>query len=276
MRVDVGFERLTPSQRDYMSDFAQKLTDYVNAQRWTDVDFRGDKIPVNMQIDFMTGSDGGEFSAQVVIASQRRTWENGRPTQNTSILMRVLDPKWTFTYFKGQPLYYDEFQFEDLRSFIDFYMYLIIGMDFDSYELLQGTPYYQKAVSIGQRSQSGNRASEWQGSFNQFSRLNFLSELQNAQYDGFRRALYWYFYEGLDFMNTEKTEAQQAIFKAIEELADALGRSSGRSLLLTMFLESKSPDLCNLLEGHSRRKELMNTMMQADPPRAEMYRRCGF
>ncbi|MDH7515528.1 MAG: DUF4835 family protein [Bacteroidota bacterium] len=274
--VESSAERLTPSQREYIAELPQKIMTYVNERRWTDIDFRGDKIPVTMQIDFLTGSDGGEFSAQVVIASQRRTWENGRPTPNTTILLRILDPKWSFTYFKGQPLFYDEFQFDDLRSFIDFYMYIILGLDFDSYELMQGTPYYQRAIQIGQRSQSSTRASEWQGSQNQYSRMNFLSELQNAQYEGFRRALYWYYYEGLDFMTTEKPEAQKAIATALEEIADALSRSSGRSLVLTMFLESKSPEFCALLEGFPERKRIMNVMIQADPPRGEMYRRCAF
>ncbi len=276
MSVEMGTENLTPSQREYIAELRDKLMAYVNERRWTDVDFRGDRIPVQLTLQFLTGSDGGEFSAQAVIVSQRRTWQEGRPTNNTSLLLRVMDTKWTFTFFKGQPLYYDEFQFDELRSFVDFYMYLILGLDFDSYELMQGTPYYQKAASIAQRSQSSTRAVEWQGSSNQYSRMNFLGEIQNALYENFRSALYWYYYEGLDFLGTEKADAQKGIAKALDGIADVLARTNVRSLILTMWLESKAPDFCTVLDGYPDRKSLMNVLMQADPARAEVYRRCAF
>ena len=276
LMMDARSERLTQSQREYISELVPKVMTYVNERRWTDVDFRGDKIQVNMQLDFLTGSDGGEFTAQAVVLSSRRIWEDGRPSQTNSVIFRALDPKWSFTYFKGQPMFYDEYQFEDLRSFIDFYMYLVIGIDFDSYELMAGTPYYQKAAMIGQRSQSSNRSSEWLGSTNQYSRMNFLGEIQNAQYESFRTALYWYFYEGLDFMATEKDEAQKSIAKALEDIADALTRTNARSLILTMWLESKSNDFCTLLDGYANRKQIISLMMQADPARSETYRRCAF
>jgi hypothetical protein len=276
LTLEARSERLTPSQRDYLSEFTQKIMTYVNERRWTDTDFRGDKIPVNMQLDFLTGSDGGEFSAQVVIVSQRRLWEDGRPTPNSAMIFRTIDAKWSFSYYKGQPLFFDEFQFEDLRSFIDFYMYMIIALDYDSYELMAGTPYYQKASMIAQRSQSSTRSAEWLGTSNQYSRMNFLGEIQNAQFESFRTALYWYFYEGLDFMATEKEDAQKAVAKSIEDIADALTRTNARSLILTMWLESKSNEFCTLLDGYAEKKKLMTLMMQADPSRSEVYRRCSF
>jgi hypothetical protein len=276
LTTEITMDIMTPSQKTYLAEFEQKLQDYVNSHRWTDVEFYGDRIPVRMSVNFMTGTDAGEFSVQVVIDAQRRTWEDGRPTQLTSLIFRVMDTKWSFSYVQGQPFVHDEYQYNEIASFIDFYMYLILGMDFDSYEPLQGSPYYQKALTVAQRSQSSRQAGEWQGQSNQYSRMNFISELMNAQYEKFRESLYWYYYEGLDFMITEKEFAQKAIAKALENVAEILSRTSNRSLLLSMWLEAKNSEFCKLLEGYAQRAKVMNLLAQVDPARQQIYRQCTF
>jgi len=274
LTTEVTMDILTPSQKDYLGDFEQKLKDYVNSHRWCDVEFYGDRIPVRMSVNFLSGSEAGEFSAQVVVDAQRRTWKEGRPTQLTSLIFRVMDPKWSFSYLKGTPFVHDEYQYNEIASFIDFYMYVILGMDFDSYEPLMGTPYYSKALTIAQRSQSSRQMGEWQGQSNQYSRMNLISELLNAQYEKYREALYWYFYEGIDFMETEREMAQSAVARAVENVAEILARSNARSVLLTMWLESKSSEYCKLLEGYQERPRLMNLMAQVDPARQQVYRQC--
>lgn len=276
LTTEITMDILTPSQKDYLSDFEQKLKNYVNDHRWCDVEFYGDKIPVRMSVNFLSGSDAGEFSAQVVVDAQRRTWKDGRPTQMTSLIFRAMDAKWSFSYVRGTPFTHDEYQYNEITSFIDFYMYVILGMDFDSYELLMGTPYYSKALTVAQRSQTSRQAGEWQGQSNQYSRMNLISELLNAQYENYREALYWYFYEGIDFIDTEKEMAQRAIAKAVELIADILARSNARSILISMWLESKASEYCKLLEGYGQRAQLMNLMAQVDPARQQIYRQCAF
>jgi len=276
LTVDMTMDVLTPSQKDYLSEFRQNILDYVNDYRWTDVDFYGDQIPVRMSINFTSGTDGGEFAAQVVIDAQRRIWKDGRPTQATSLMFRILDTRWSFNYIKGTPFIHDDFQYNEIVSFIDFYMYLALGMDFDSYEPLQGSTWYQKALTIAQRSQTERQAQEWRGQSNVYSRMNFITELLNPQFEKFRTALYWYYYEGLDFLETDPNPAQRAIGRALEDIADILARTSGRSLVLTMWLEIKSNEFCRLLDGYGDRAKIMNILMSADPPRSEVYRQCAF
>lgn len=275
LTLNVNMDKLTPSQKDYLQEFQPKLTQYVNDFRWTNVEFYGDKIPVNMEVFFASGTDAGEFTAQVAMESQRRIWEDGRPTQHVSMIFRAMDKNWSFSYMKGQPFYHDQFQFNDITSFIDFYMNLILGLDFDSYEPMQGTPYYQKADQMAQRSQSSNRAGEWRGSINQYSRMNLLSELQNAQYEKYRSAMYLYYYEGLDFLVTEKEESQKSIVRAIEDIMEIISRTNARSLLLTMWLEVKSHEFCDQLLGYASRAQLMNQLAQVDPSHSEIYRKCN-
>ncbi len=274
--VEVLTDQLTPALKEYLSDFKQKVEQYINDFRWTDVDFNGDRIPVTVSINFLSGSPSGDFSAQIVVVSQRRVYEDGRPTEKTSLISRFLDPKWSFRYQQGQPFYHDQFQFNDLTSLLDFYMYVVIGMDFDSMEPLQGTPWYQRAATIGQRAQSTDRAGEWVGAQNSFSRMNLVTEFRNANYEPFRSSLYWYYYEGIDFLVTEKDEAQKSIARGLSDIADILQRINTRSILLTMWMESKSSEFCTVLDGFGGKAALMTRLMQVDNVRAETYRRCSF
>ncbi|CUS86217.1 protein of unknown function (DUF4835) [Candidatus Kryptonium thompsonii] len=56
--------------------------------------------------------------------------------------MRIFDDKVEFFYDKNAPLYHDEFRFDPLLSLIDFYMYIVIGYDFDTYEPFGGTEFF--------------------------------------------------------------------------------------------------------------------------------------
>ncbi len=274
--VSVKSDALNSSQRDYIADFEGKVRDYMNTFRWTDVDFRNDKIPVSMEIFLTSATDAGDFTAQVVVASYRRIWEDDRPTDRTSLLLRVNDPKWSFNYIKGSPLYHNDFQFNAITSFLDFYANLALGLDFDSYEPLQGSTYYQKALVISQRAQATSYASEWSGDANKYSRANVLSELTNAQYEPFRNALFRYFYEGLDYLKSEQQDAQKSIAEAFNMISEVLVRTNARSLLLNMFLDSRHDELCTLLDGYPNRPAVAKNMMQADPARSEYYRKCSF
>lgn len=276
VRVKVRKDVLTPSQRDYLEGFETIVQNYMNDFRWTDFDYRGDKISVAMEINFASATDSKDYSAQVVIVSNRRIYEDDKPTERTSILLRLNDPKWSFNYIQGTPIYHNEFQFNQIASFLDFYAYLIIGTDFDSFEPLLGSTYFQKALVISQRAQGSSSANEWAGDQGKYSRANLLTELLNAQYEPFRTGLYLYFYEGLDYLKTEQSEAQKSIAKALNDLSEILLRTNAKSILLTMFLETKSTEICNALDGYPNRPAVMRNLMQADPARSEAYRRCSF
>ncbi len=275
--VNVNAEQLpSPSDREYIADFKQKVEAYMNEYRWTGIDFRGDKIPVSMEIFFLSVTSSKEYTAQVAISSQRRIWENDRPTQRTSILLRVLDRRWSFTYIQGMPFTHDDFTYDPITSFLDFYAYMILAFDFDSYEPMAGTPFYSKALNISQRAQSSAQAREWSGNPNEYSRANLLSECMNATYEPFRKALFLYYYQGLDYLRTEKEVAQEDIARGLKMIAQVLERAPTKSLLITMFFEQKKDEICQVLDGYPKKAEVMKLLASADPARAESYNRCAF
>ena len=104
LTVSVKLDMLNPSQRDYLSDFEQQVKRYMSEYRWTEVDFRGDKIPVTMEIYITSATESKDYSANVAIISYRRIFEDDRPTDRSSVLLRVNDATWSFNYLQGTPL----------------------------------------------------------------------------------------------------------------------------------------------------------------------------
>src|SRR5262249_37319499 len=147
---------------------------YLNSVRWTREDFKGDKIKCAMQISFLqTSSSENHYSAKAFFGAQRPIYRS----QRNSAILRIIDDQWDFTYVRGQSLTRDDYRFDPLISFLDFYSYIILGFDFDTgdfgYSKAEaGSPYFQKALEIINRARStGGAGSGWDlGTRNTYSR----------------------------------------------------------------------------------------------------------
>ena len=65
-----------------------------------------------------------------------------------------------FTYYPGQTMFYN-IQFESLRSIIDYYAFMIIAGDLDTYDYLGGEPYYKRSEEITLDGKSSSFVRGW-------------------------------------------------------------------------------------------------------------------
>src|SRR5258706_990961 len=103
-----------------------------------------------------------------------------KPPKTTAVL-RLLDDSWEFDYTRYQPFIHNDISFNPLLSFVDFYMYLVLGYDFDTYGSLDGTPYFQKAMDIVSKSRGAPNAGKgWDISGQSiYQRAQLIDELLN-------------------------------------------------------------------------------------------------
>ena len=141
--VTLNYDALSGTDRENVTDLGSAIQNYINTYQWTGQNFRGPKIQVTMNIYLMSGSNG-VYAAQAFVGSQRPIYKSS----NVSPMMRVMDNAWQFAYTKGQPLLHDQFHFNSLTGFVDYYMYMVLGFDYDSYDPMGGTKYFQDASNI--------------------------------------------------------------------------------------------------------------------------------
>jgi len=253
--VTLNTESLNPSDRVNIQNLGTDVQNYINSYKWTAGDFKGPKIKVSLTIYLMsvstsTSATGQVYTAQAFVASQRPVYRSS----NASPMVRVIDNSWQFVYQKDQPLHHDEFHFDPLAGFIDYYMYMILGFDADSFEPLSGTPYFQRASNIVAQAQNSNYTQGWEaGGSGTYSRYALVNDVLSGKYELFRRAFYDYEYNGIDLLSTQKDTAQAGIARALNKIADLVIQSGTRSALVKMFFDAKYLEIADALKDYPDR-----------------------
>jgi len=210
-KVRVNVENLETYYRDFLADFANSVEDYMNKTKFYDGEWEGNKIECSMDIFFLSASNDVNYKAQVVVTSQREIYNSSNSTR----MLTVSDNSWSFKYQQDQSFYQNQTSFDPLTSFMDFYAYVIIGFDLDSYVELGGTPYFNKALNIVNFAITSGASGTWSNTSGTYSRRKLVQELLDERYRPFREGFYDYFY-GIDIYSQSKKIAQRVIVKLVD------------------------------------------------------------
>jgi len=128
--VTVNVERLEFEARTNVSTMKRDIEGYINNQRFTQGDWEGDAIPVQMTI-YLTGGTGSRYGAKLFIIGTRPI---DGPGERRSVNVKLYDDKWGFEYARGANLTFNLLRFDAFTSLIDYYMLLVIGFELDTWE----------------------------------------------------------------------------------------------------------------------------------------------
>ena len=264
--VTVNYEQLETSAKEKLENFADDVREYLNSNRFTDQDYQ-DKIKCSFNIFFVSSSGETKYSAQVVITSQRPIYNS----QKNSLMFRVQDSKWDFNYEKGQTLYFNQTDFDPLTSFLDYYAYVIIGVDADSYQKLGGTDYFNKALDITVLGGNSSYKKGWVLDGSNYNRRALVLNLTDASYQKFREDFFDYHYNGIDIYAENKTVAQKNIVKLISDLAAVRDKLDARSVLLKVFFDAKNKEIVDYLMDYPDKATVFEMLKKIDPSHLSTY-----
>ncbi|MDR5589782.1 DUF4835 family protein [Christiangramia sp. SM2212] len=246
------------------------LNEFVNQTTWTDKKFQNhERINCSMFIT-INSFEGESFNGTIQVQSSR-------PVYGTSMITPVFnfnDEQFSFSYREYQPLNYSQNTFNsNLISVISFYVYTILGMDADTFELEGGTAYYEEANRVVTNAQQGN-SQGWRGSDGQRSRFRLNADLLANTYAEYRTALYKYHRLGLDVMHEDVLAGKNTIAEALNDL-EVMNNRRNNSLLLRAFLDSKADEITSVYSGGPAvedSRELMETLNNIAPRYARNWR----
>ncbi len=265
-KVTVNFESLSTEHREKLINFASQLEDYINKNKWTDIKWEGPKIPISFQVYFRSGSPSNRYSAQVVISSQRPIYQSEKST----LMLKLIDPNWEFVYEKNQVLLFNPNLFEPLTGFINYYVYMILGIDSDTYEEFGGTKFFNQALSIAYQGSSSNFSGGWIQGEGAFNRVDFASEYLNEKYQNFRKAFYDYHYNGLDLAFENRELPVKKLLSFIKVIEDLRSKVFSRSMLLKVFFDTKYLEFCDILKDYPD-KSVFDRLKKIDPAHISTY-----
>ena len=258
------------TERRIFKDMESSFFQFMNGRRWTNAVFtNSEKINCNMIITIESRPAVSNFTASVQIQSSRPIFN----TNYESLIFNFADRDWQFQYTESQPLEFNDTNFRNnITSMLAFYAYVIIGLDYDSFEKLGGTPYFEKAQVTVTNSQPSNRPgwSQFEGNFrNRF----WLSEnLNSQQLVTVREAIYNYHRLALDKFNENPDEARRLILQVLKDLQQASKRKPN-SILIISFFDAKNDEITSMFsQGNIQvRRGAYEIVKELDPSNTAKY-----
>jgi len=221
----------------------------------------------------ITSLVGSEFSGTITVQSRRPVY-NSTFTTN---LFNFQDRDLKFSYIEGQPLEFSEVVFtSNLTSIIAYYVYIIIGLDYDSFSPAGGTPYFQKAEAIVTNAQQTNERGWKAYEGNYRNRYWLVQNLLDNRYRDVREFTYKYYRLGLDRMSSRPNEARADIANYLRLLQDVHRRKPDPYLfLLQTVVDVKSEEWINIFtQGTPDEKtRVVRILKEIDPPNITKYDR---
>lgn len=276
--VDVNLDKVNSDARDRLVNFKADVTDYLTKTKFTNEDIVNDlrgkpyKIKCNFSVFFTTSQGFDYYEAQVVVTSQRSVFHSfyNYGTEKTTPLFKMRDDIWQFNYIKGQGMNHDDLRFNNLMSFLDYYAYMIIGYDDDSWEFKLGTKRFQKALDVVNLAVANQQTSGWSdNTTTKAARITYPGELLTSKYDNFRKALWQYHFAGIDSVYWDKRQALDRITQAIDMIGQ-IKKSEVRSFSIRTFFEAKYQEIAQTMVDYYD-KTIFRKLDQIDPDHVSTY-----
>ncbi len=267
--VKVNAENIPSAQRDFLRNFESDLERYLNNTRFSNEDLDGEKILCSMDIFFKTVVGDNRYQAQVFIGSQRPIYVGNDPSEKVTPILRLIDDRWEFTYVPNQRMIQDDFSFDPLTDFLDFYAYVIIGFDLETYVENSGSRYFQKALQIWSQA-NGSNAKDWPQSSAGYSRFGIIDEINNTKFQPMVVAFHTYHFDGIDLLATDPTKALNNMLNAIETMSRVRQQQNQPSVLVRHFFDAKYMEIAATFLKYPDRA-VYDRLIAADPEHRSTY-----
>ena len=248
------------------------IYEFMNNQQWTNDKFKTEeRINCQIQLQITAIPSYGQFNGSMQIQSSRPAFNS---SYNTT-LFNFEDTEVQIAYTGGTALILPKNGYRDnLSSILAFYGYFILGMDYDSFSLKGGTPYFTQAQQIVTNAQSSG-GSGWQANETGKGKRNrywLVDNILHQLFEPLRECNYEYHRDGIDMLYEDKMKGRKAITDGLMKL-NKITATRPNSVNLLNFCQAKVVELKNLyIDADPKEKtEIVNLLKKIDPANSSKY-----
>lgn len=272
-QVQVDYSQVQGTNTSIFKTLETAISEYINTRKWSNAQIAAnEKIDCRMFFTIKSYEDA-KLTGELQIQSSRPVYNS----TYTTTLLNFKDTKIEFEYLEGQPLIFSENSMEsNLTAILNFYVYLILAIDFDSFSERGGNGFYDQARNVVQMAQSSNESGwrAFEDTKNRSAVLNAYTEPSTARY---RDLLYQYHRLGLDEMSISPDKGRAAITTSLEAL-DKIAEVAPMSAVLSMFKDAKLDELVNVYtkgtqDERKRVYDLLYKIYPTETTRLEMIKK---
>jgi hypothetical protein len=268
-QVSVLTPQLQETNKQIYETMQSQIRDFMNNRKWTGDNFENsERIECSITINITERVNTENFKANIQIQSRRPCYKSSY----NSPMINHQDQDFNFHYVQDQVLDFDENSIgTTLTAGLAYYAYIIIGLDYDSYSLEGGTPYFLKAQTVVNNAQ---RLADkgWKAFENQRNRFWLVENLLNSQFRPLRACIYKYHRLGFDKMSEDVDGARATVFDALKSLRPVYNDKPG-SFLMQFFFTAKSDEIVSLFQQGTAEEKTQVTQLlnQIDPGNIAKY-----
>jgi len=259
--VEVNSQQVQ-GQESTFEALRQGINEYMNSTKFTSAQFSpNEKIECRIYLTVAEYTDD-KVKGDLQVQSTRPVYNSSY----TTTLLNIKDNKVEFEYRPNQQMVFSENTMEDnLTALLNYYAYLILALDFDSFSSRGGQPYYERLQSIVQMAQSSGEIG-WKTYDDNRNRAAVLAAMTEPNTQAIRDLIYDYHRRGLDEMSVAPDKGRATITKALPIL-EQIRDKAPMSVALTMWHDSKLDELINVYSkgSQSERDEVYRLLSELYP-----------
>lgn len=253
------------------------LYNFINNQKWSNETFQNnEKILCNFLIDISSSGANNVYKAILTVQA-------GRPVYNStyqSPLINFRDENFTFRYVEYQPMDFNENRVQgseptaaNLTAEIAYYIYIILGLDFDSFSLRGGDPYFQKALNIVNNAPDNSDIVGWKAFDGTRNRYWLIENLTNSKYTLVHDAYYSYFRSGLDQLYDKEADGRAGILNALNML-NIVNTETPNTMIIQFFFQGKGTELSKVFQkaAADEKSRALDLLVRLDVSNANKYK----
>ncbi|HEX4887191.1 MAG TPA: DUF4835 family protein [Luteibaculaceae bacterium] len=267
--VTVNADQVQFSNKRIFKTLETTLSEFVNNRSWTNDKFQpSERIDCAILITITSYSPPDQFAGNIQITANRPVYGSGY----SSSVFNHKDLDFSFAYLENAPLEFTPDQFRsNLSSVVAYYIYIILGLDYDSFSPQGGTPYFNEAQRIVSNAQNTSFTG-WMGSEKPRNRFWLVDNVLQTSFQPLREAMYLYHRQGLDLLVQNPTEGRANILRALE-LLKKVHAVQPLSFNMQLFFTAKQQELIGLFSAATpaEKEQVMAILKILDPANLTRY-----
>ena len=268
-KISVNTDQIQLSNKRIFQTLETAITQFVNERKWTNDNFKPEeRIECSILLNITKYTQPDRFEGNIQISSSRP----GFKSNYSSTILNTRDNDFKFTYLDNAPIEFTQNQYRgELSSILAYYVYLIIGLDYDSFELQGGEDYLSEAQRVVNNAQSSPE-SGWKSFESIKNRFWIVDNYLQQSFSPLRTCMYQYHRQGIDLMYSDPETARKNILEALEGL-QKVHQIKPLSYNVQLFFLAKYQEIIEIFKPAeaAQKKQLVDVLKIIDPTHADDY-----
>jgi hypothetical protein len=253
------------------------LQNFINNRKWTNETFQpNERIVCNFFLDIEKGLGANVYQATLTVQAARPVYNSSYQTA----LINHKDDAVSFKYVEFQPLEFNENRVQgtdplvaNITALFAYYAYMIIALDYNSFALRGGDPYFQKAQNIVNNAPENRDIVGWRAFDGLRNRYWLMENFTNNRYNLMHDALYSYFRLGMDHMYENELEGRNAVLNCLQ-LINTVNTEIPNSMVVQFFFQGRANELAKIFKKSppDEKNRALDVLAKVDITNSGLYK----